>query len=250
MASTTRRRRSPRDTPPTRGRTGPRGGDADTRADILAAARDSFSHKGYSGTTLRAVAQSAGVDVALIYYYFGSKENLFAASMELPVRPEELIEAAFAEGAERAGPRLVEMFLDLWEDPTTGPSIRTLFRSATTHEESRRALSEFATAAILGRYVAHLSGPDARRRAALAASQLVGMAMLRYLIRIEPAASMPREQLVADLGPTVQRYLTGPLAAGPFDVGAAGPRVPDTGLSDTGLSDLASPGSDSGPMGA
>ena len=70
-----------------------------------------------------------------------------------------------------------------------------------------------ATTAILGRYATHLSGPDARRRATLAASQLVGMAMLRYLIRIEPAASMTREQLVADLGPTVQRYLTGPLAA-------------------------------------
>jgi AcrR family transcriptional regulator len=155
------------------------------------------------------------VDVALIPYYFGSKESLFTASMEVPVRPEDLIEKAFAEGPERAGPRLVEMFLDLWEEPTTGPAIRTLFRSATTHEESRRALSEFATTAVLGRYAAHLTGPDARRRAALAASQLVGMAMLRYLVRIEPAVSMTREQLVADLGPTVQRYLTGPLDSAP-----------------------------------
>ncbi len=192
-------------------RPGPRGGDADLRGQILAAARKSFSDKGYTGTTMRAVAKQAGVDVALIPYYFGNKENLFTAAMDVPVRPHDLIERAFAEGNDRAGSRLVDMFLDLWEDDATGPAIRTMFRSATSHEDSRRALAEFASTEILGEYAAHLAGPDARRRASLAASQLLGVAMLRYLLRVEPAASMTRAQLVADLGPTVQRYLTGPL---------------------------------------
>lgn len=183
------------------------------RTEILNAARKSFSDKGYSGTTLRAVARQAGVDVALIPYYFGNKERLFTAAMDVPVRPHDLIERAFAEGNDRAGHRLVELFLDLWEDEATGPAIATMFRSATSHEDSRRALSEFASTEILGGYAAHLPGPDARRRASLAASQLLGMAMLRYLLRVEPAASMTRTELVAMLGPTVQRYLTGPLEA-------------------------------------
>ena len=183
------------------------------RAAILDVARKSFSDKGYSATTLRAVAQQAGVDVALIPYSFGNKEQLFTAAMDVPVRPHDLIERAFAEGSERAGHRLVELFLDLWEDEVTGPAITTMFRSATSHEDSRRALSEFASTEILAGYAAHLPAPDARRRASLAASQLLGVAMLRYLLRVEPAASMPRAQLVADLGPTVQRYLTGPLGS-------------------------------------
>lgn len=194
-------------------RAGPRGGGADTRADILEAARDSFSEKGYAGTTLRAVAISAGVDVALIAYYFGSKDSLFAATMDVPFSPAEIIEEAFAQGSEVAGPRLVEMFLGLWEDERSGPAIQTMFRAAATHEEARRTLSEFATTAIVGRYAAHIPGDQAVRRAGLAATQLVGLAMLRYILRIEPVASMPRDALIADLGTTIQHYLTGPLDA-------------------------------------
>lgn len=193
-------------------RPGPRGSDTDTRADILRAARKSFSEKGYRGTTLRGLAHEAGVDVALIGYWFGSKEGLFTATMEVPVQPAALIEAAFADGAEHAGRRLVEMFIDLWEAPETGPAILAMFRSATTHEPSRRALSEFAQTEILGRYAAHLPGRDAHRRAGLAASQLLGMAMLRYLLQVEPFVGASRADLVADLGPTVQRYLTGELS--------------------------------------
>jgi AcrR family transcriptional regulator len=193
-------------------RPGPRGSDSDTRADILRAARKSFSEHGYRGTTLRGLARGAGVDVALIAYWFGSKEGVFTAAMDVPVDPAAIIEAAFADGAERAGPRLVGMFIDLWEGPETGPAMLTMFRSAATHEASRRALSEFAQTEILARYAARLPGRDAHRRAGLAASQLLGMAILRYLLQVEPFTTASRADLVDDLGPTVQRYLTGDLS--------------------------------------
>jgi AcrR family transcriptional regulator len=192
-------------------RPGPRGAEADTRASILREARRAFGELGYSATTLRSVAAAAGVDVALIPYYFGSKQELFTTAMDVPVRPREVIADAFALGPDQAGARLVDRFLGLWEDPVTGPAMLAMFRSAAGHEESRRALSEFASAEILRAYAAHLTGADAALRASLAASQLVGVVMLRFVLRVEPVADLPREVLVASLGPTVQRYLTGPL---------------------------------------
>jgi AcrR family transcriptional regulator len=192
-------------------RAGPRGGGADTREDILAAARKSFSEKGYAGTTLRAVATAAGVDVALIAYYFGSKDSLFAATMDVPFSPAEIIDEAFADGVDAAGPRLVEMFLGLWEGEHSGPAIQAMFRAAATHEQAQLTLSEFATTAIVRRYTKHITADHAERRSALVATQLVGMAMLRYILKIEPVVSMSREQLIADLGTTLQHYLTGPL---------------------------------------
>lgn len=193
-----------------RQRTGPRGGD--TRGDILRAARESFGEKGYDTTSMRAVARAAGVDVALVSYYFGSKDALFAATMELPVSPAELIDRAFDAGVDEAGPRLVDTFLRLWDDPETGPAFVALFRSAASHEPSREMFSEFLSTAIVDRYAAHL--PDhSTRRASLAASQLVGLAVLRYIIKLTPVVEMTRDELVADVGPTLQRYLTGPLTA-------------------------------------
>lgn len=196
---------------PRLGRAGPRGAAADLRAEILTAARTLFAERGYRETTMRAVAQAAGVDVALVSYYFGNKEGLFAETVDLPVRPWEMITRAFAEGPDRAGPRLVEMFLDVFEDPATGPAMVSLIRSATSHESAREALSEFLASAVLRRYDDLLEGPDTRRRVVLAGSQLIGMALMRFVVRLEPMVALPREQLVADVGATVQRYLTGPL---------------------------------------
>lgn len=196
---------------PTARRVGRRPGDPDTRREILDAARKAFSENGYSATSLRAVAAGAGVDVALVSYYFGRKERLFTAAMELPVSPGEVIERAFADGVEGAGPRLVDLFLGVWEDPASGPAMQALFRGAAGREESRRALSEFATKEIIQRYAGHLTADEPLRRASLAATQVVGMAILRYVIRAGPVVSLRREDIVADLGRTVQHYLTGPL---------------------------------------
>ncbi|KGN34096.1 TetR family transcriptional regulator [Knoellia sinensis KCTC 19936] len=188
----------------------------DTRELILTEARKSFSENGYAATSLRGIARSAGVDVALVPYYFGNKRDLFVAAVEMPVKPAEAIAHAFAEGPEVAGARLVDTFVGIWEDPATGPAFVAMFRSAMTHDDARQALAEFASKEILGLYARGLGDIDpeeARLRAGLAASQLVGMVMLRHVMRIEPHASLTHEQVVALLGPTVQHYLTGDLGA-------------------------------------
>ena len=194
-------------------RSGPRGPEADLRSEILNAARPLFAERGYRDTTMRAVAQSAGVDVALVAYYFGNKEGLFTESMNVPVNPREVIGRALADGLDDAGPRLVQMFLELFESPATGPALVGMLRSAASHESTRKAFSEFVSTAILGHYEELMPGPDTRRRIMLVGAQLMGMAVLRFVLRIEPMVELPREQLVADLGATVQRYLTGELAA-------------------------------------
>ena len=195
---------------PTR-RSGPRGPQADLRAAILDAARPLFAERGYRDTTMRAVAQSAGVDVALVAYYFGNKEGLFTESINLPLNPAELLGRVFAEGLDDAGPRLVRMFLDLLESPDTGPALVGMVRSAASHESSRKALSEFITTAVVGHFAEVIQVPDARRRIVLVGSQVMGMVLLRFVLRIDAMVERPREQLIADLGATVQRYLTGEL---------------------------------------
>ncbi|PRY57018.1 TetR family transcriptional regulator [Knoellia remsis] len=195
---------------PRAGRPGPRA-DVDTKARILEAARTSFSESGYAATTLRGVAATAGVDVALIPYYFGKKQDLFTAAMDIPVRPAELIDGAFADGVARAGARLVSAFLDLWEAPETGPALLTMFRTAMTDDAARRSFTEFIASEILASYARHLDTEDAELRASLAATQLLGMVMVRCVLRIQPVAGLPREQVVALVGPSVQRYLSGPL---------------------------------------
>jgi AcrR family transcriptional regulator len=195
-------------------RSGRRSPEADLRSVILDAARPLFAERGYRDTTMRAVAQAAGVDVALVAYYFGNKEGLFAESMNIPVHPEELIGRALAGGLDGAGERLVTMFLELLEGPTTGPAVVGMLRSAASHESTRRALTEFISTAILRHYEELIPVPDVRRRIMLAGSQLMGMALLRFVLRLEPMVEVPRELLIADLGATVQRYLTGELADG------------------------------------
>ena len=195
-------------------RSGPRGPEADLRSVILDAARLLFAERGYRDTTMRAVARAAEVDVALVAYYFGNKEGLFAESMNIPVRPQELIDHAFADGLDAAGPRLVEMFLGLFESPATGPALVGMLRSAVSHESTRKAFSEFVATAILPHYEELMPGADSGRRMMLVASQLIGMAMLRFVLRIQPMVERRRDQVVADLGAAVQRHLTGELPEG------------------------------------
>jgi AcrR family transcriptional regulator len=195
-------------------RSGPRGSQADLRSAILDAARPLFAERGYRDTTMRAVAQAAGVDVALVAYYFGNKEGLFTESINLPLNPAEVLGQVFAQGLDDAGPRLVRTFLDLFESPDTGPALVGMVRSAASHESSRKALSEFITTAVVGQYEELIQVPEARRRIVLLGSQVMGMVLLRFVLRIEAMVERPREQLIADLGATVQRYLTGELADG------------------------------------
>jgi AcrR family transcriptional regulator len=181
------------------------------RDDILEAARILFAEKGFDGTTMRAVASSAGVDVALAAYHFGGKDGLFAAAMDLPLSPADVIGDVFAQGLDGAGERLVRTFLTVWETPETGAALLAVFRSAASNERASAAFGQFVSHGILRRYQEAIPGPDSSRRASLAATQLVGLALLRFVLRVEPLAGMPRDQVVAEVGPLLQRLLTGGL---------------------------------------
>ncbi|SCL15913.1 transcriptional regulator, TetR family [Micromonospora nigra] len=198
-------------------RTGRRPGNPDTREAILTAARAAFADRGFDATTIRSVAASAGVDPALVHHYFGSKDKLFLAAMQAPLDPGELVPRILAGDPEGVGERLVRAFLGVWDSPA-GTAGVALLRTAVTTEWAARLLREFLVTQVLRRIQEHLPG-DRRQlplRGSLAASQLLGLVMMRYVIRLEPVASATPQALVAAVGPTVQRYLTGDLA-GVFD---------------------------------
>lgn len=178
---------------------------------MLAAARASFAEQGYDGTTIRGVAARAGVDPALVHYFFGSKQDLFAAAMQLPVTPAALADAAIDGGVEGIGERIIRLVVHTWDDPATSGPMLAMLRSAASHELSARTLREFLTGEVLGRIAAAIDLPDATTRAALAATQIVGLVMARYVLRIEPIASADEGTLAGYLGPSVQRYLSADL---------------------------------------
>ena len=193
-------------------RTGRRPGNQDTREAILVAARQAFSEKGYDGASIRQIATSAGVDPALVHHYFGAKDQLFLATLQLPIDPGKLIPQIAAGGVDGVGERLVRMFLGIWDSPA-GSTVVAVVRSAVSHDWSARMLREFFTTQILRRAMKHLDldPAEAPLRTSLVASQMLGLAMARYIVRFEPLASAPPETVVAAISPTIQRYLTGPL---------------------------------------
>jgi len=212
---------------------GRRPGTSDTRATTLGAARAIFAERGYDGTTIRAVALRAGVDPALVHHYFGSKQQLFVAAMELPVDLEADVPRVLAGPPDELGRRIAGFVLDLWELPATRPLLLGLVRSATTDPVAAamlRGVLEDGPFAALARAT---NRPDADLRATLVGSQLIGLAMARYIVKVEPMASLPRETLVDAIGPTLQRYLVGELseaerasAAPPASAEPSGPGRP------------------------
>ena len=186
---------------------GRRPGSSDTREAILAAARERFAAVGYERTRIRDVALDAGVDAALVHYFFKSKDGLFAATMELPFRPAEVIAPVLAEGVDGLGERMARRMLTVWDE--NQPALLTLVRSASSHPGAALALREFVLSEIVGRLSAALGGDQLR--ATLVASQVVGLIGARYVAQVEPLASMDREELVTLVAPTLQRYLDGDL---------------------------------------
>jgi AcrR family transcriptional regulator len=196
-------------------RTGRRPGASGTREAILDAARRAFAELGYQRATIRGVADLAGVDPALVHHYFGTKQALFVAAVQLPVNPVEHLMAVLAEDPAQAGRRMVETFLAVWDHAASQSPLLALVRSAVGDEHAAALLREFITEEVLGQIARRLGSPDARLRATLAGSQIIGLAMARYIVKVEPLASAPPEQVAAAVGPTLQRYLTGDLAAAP-----------------------------------
>jgi AcrR family transcriptional regulator len=194
-------------------RTGRRPGVSGTREAILAAARRAFAEQGYQRATVRDVAKLAGVDPALVHHYFGTKQDLFVAAVRLPVNPVDQLTAVLAAEPDQVGQRLVETFLSIWDHAAGQSPLLALIRSAVADKDAAAMLREFITVEVLGPIARQLGSPDAQLRATLVGSQLIGLAMARYIIRVEPLASASSAQVAAVVGPTVQRYLTGEVTA-------------------------------------
>jgi AcrR family transcriptional regulator len=190
-------------------RTGRRPGSEDTRGRILGAAREAFGERGYEGATVRDIAARAGVDGALVHHYFGTKQQLFVAASEFPVDPAEIVPRMIAGPPERMGERVVLAVVGLWDRPELRPLLLGIVRSATTDPVAagmaRRLLAEGPFLAL----ARALDVPDAEVRATLAGTQLIGLAIARYVIGLEPVASMTPAELAEAVGPTLGRYLSG-----------------------------------------
>jgi AcrR family transcriptional regulator len=192
-------------------RRGRRPAGEDLRGVILAAAREEFAQRGFDGATLRGIARAAGVDPRLVHHYFEGKDAVFAAAFEIPVRPIDVVEPVLAPGADGVGERLVRLFLDVWDSPPGRQRIVALLGASLTTDAAARMLREFLTREVFARIVGRLDTDDPELRASLAASQLMGVAVARYVVEIEPFASLDPDEVVALVAPTLQAYLTGPL---------------------------------------
>jgi AcrR family transcriptional regulator len=181
--------------------------DTGSKELILAVARRRFLAEGYDRVTLRSIADEAGVDVALVSYHYGSKRGLFGAALELPANPPELLAEALAGPVNTLPERLLRTVLAAWDDPQRGAALRTLAGAALVDPEVSRLFREMAEREMIGRIAERLGGADASRRAALAASQVAGMIFLRYVLRLEPLASLPADELVARMSPPLRAAL-------------------------------------------
>jgi len=189
---------------------GRRPGGTDTRAELLDAARVEFADRGFDGATVRVIAERAGVDPAMVNHWFGGKDALFLAALELPVDPAQILTRVLPGHPDQLGERIVRTFLTIW-DATGGRPLATLIRSVASHETAARLMGEFVGRMIVGRVVAPVAPDRPELRGALVGSQIIGLGMVRYVLRLEPLASADHDTVVAAVAPNLQRYLRGDL---------------------------------------
>ncbi|MFI0978493.1 TetR family transcriptional regulator [Streptomyces sp. NPDC021093] len=178
------------------------------RDRILAAARTEFAERGYDKTSVRSIAKAAGVDSALVHHYFGTKDEVFAAAVEVSFEPALALEALTGQGVDGIGERIARYFFGVWENPATRGPLLAVVRSALTHEAAAKVLRGFVLRRLLERIAADLDVPDPTFRAELALSHMIGIAIVRYALEVEPLASAEVDDIVAMVAPTLQRYLT------------------------------------------
>ncbi len=186
----------------------------DTRAALLEAARVEFTERGFDGATVRAIAERAGVDPAMVNHWFGGKDELFVAAMEFPVNPAEVLPRLLEGDPDRIAERLVRTFLSIW-DANGGGAMAALLRSVSSHQAAATMLREFIGRMILRGVVRPVAPDRPELRAALAATQVAGLGMVRYVLRLEPLASADHDTVVAAVAPNLQHYLTGDLGPHP-----------------------------------
>lgn len=194
---------------------GRRPGESGAREAILEAARALFAQHGFERATIRAVAAAAGVDPALVHHYFGSKEQLFEAALKLPIAPAVILPQLLQEDPEHVGERVVQVFLATWERPANRRVLMAMLRSAAANEQATALVRRRLMAEVFGPLASLLHSADAELRVALVGSQLIGLALMRYVARIEPLATASADTVAAAVGPTIQRYLVGELSRTP-----------------------------------
>jgi AcrR family transcriptional regulator len=200
------------DEPTTRTRrSGRRPGISGSRAAILAAASRQFARRGYNRASLRAIAADAGVDQKLIAYFFGSKQQLFIAAVGLPLNPAEVLPEILAGDSATLGERLEALLVEVLSRPALHERLTGVIRAAASEPEVARMMREFLSKEVFVPVARTLGNEDAAFRLNLIGTQIVGLMMARYVIEIEPLASLPPERVAAAVAPTLQRYLVGQL---------------------------------------
>ena len=190
---------------------GPRDERGVLAARIVAAARDEFAEHGWAGTAIRAVARAADVDPALIYHYFGSKEGLLDAATTPPQKWLDSVAKTWATPKAGLGEQLIRNVLNIWTDEDVGPALRAVVLTAAHEPKTREKLRLVVESGLIGGSTLGDDEGERLRRSGLIASQLIGFALLRYVWKIEPIASMPDDEVVAAMAPNLQRYVDGDL---------------------------------------
>jgi len=208
------KRRGPRDRLAATGRSGRRPGPSGTREAILAAAQRQFAELGYDRASLRSIAAAAGVDQKLVAYFFGTKQELFIAAVEMPYDPAETIPRLFGDDLDTLGEELAKLMVALLEDPEARDRIVGAVRAAASEPAAARMLQDMRDRVLRkfgARIVDAFGAEEAELRVALIHLQLEGLVMARCIIRTEPLASLPPDELVAAITPVLQSCVSGPL---------------------------------------
>jgi AcrR family transcriptional regulator len=201
-----------RSSPRARGR---RPGTSGAREAILVSARRQFGDRGYSRATLRAIAANAGVDARLVLHYFGSKQELFKASVQLPLDPDLIIEQVFRDGPDNVGRNAARLLLTVLDDPSRRDVVLAMLRSAVSEPAAAELIRAVLVERMLEPIARHLGGDDPELRASLVASQVVGLLTARHVVGIPPLARTSADRLARILAPVIQGFLTAELPDGP-----------------------------------
>ncbi len=197
---------------PSRGR---RRGKPDTRDQILAVARRRFLTEGFAAVTMRSVAAEAGVDAALLSYFFGSKQGLVGAALALPMDPTTIFATVLPGDLETLPERVLRALLEAWDDAETGGPLRIMAGTAAHDPAVARLIREMIERGIIDRIAERLRGPDARQRAGVFAAQIGGLIYTRYVLELGPVASMTPDEIVRHLAPGLRAVLRPLPAHGP-----------------------------------
>ena len=197
---------------PGSGRRGRREGATESREQILATARRLFAEHGFDGTSLRQIAREASVDPAMIHHFFKGKDELFALSVALPADPAQVLDGVDQHDPEHRAEAIVRAVLKLWESPAQH-SLVAFIRGTIGSKAKTLLLREVVTRTVISRIMDGVPGPpeEVALRGNLVATQVVGVMLVRYVVRLEPLASASPEDVVRLVAPNVQRYLTGEL---------------------------------------